>query len=160
MDAREIWNLTGSSLLIQAFRIPRFRHIQRDINEDLQKWQACGLMQCPNTRAFRTEWTDETGQDQKPRIGHQRGDFTHAADVLVSIFGTESQISIQSVTDVVTIESVRMVPQLMQSVFDRNGHGAFPAPGETGEPNCGAVLTQSFRTIRTTDLAAVPDHIF
>ena len=44
--------------------------------------------------------------------------------------------------------------------YDRHRNGAFATAGKSGEPYRRTLLPQSFRTIRTNDMAAMPDHIF
>ena len=160
MNAREVLDLTRPCFSIKPLRVTRFRNIERDINKDFQKREIRSFMQPPNAGPFGSERADKTCKNQQARISHEHGQFTHPTNVFVPVLRPKPQIAIQTVANIVSIEPIGVMSNVMQSGFNRHGYRTFATTGEPGEPHRAPLLAQSFRTIRTSDMTDVPDHIF
>ena len=94
--ARELGNLSLPRLLVQAFRIPLLRDLDRYINPHLNEldtrlftW-SLSLMQFSSEIAVCSVRADETRDGHGARVGEQFGDLGDAADVLFAVLWGEA----------------------------------------------------------------------
>jgi hypothetical protein len=79
-DARELWNLALSRLLVQTLGVARLGNLERDVDEDLDESEglvrACGHgVQIAGCGAVGFVWRDEGRDGNCGRVGKQLGDL-------------------------------------------------------------------------------------
>ena len=119
----------GRSKQTSAFRVKRNgAGICLDLLDvKLKKW------------TYLAEGGDEGDKADDSGIGEELGDLSDSADVLLSVGKGESEILVESVSDVVTVEDVCGDTLGDKVLLELHGDGGFTGSGETGEPDSAAV---------------------
>ena len=108
-DASKVRDLAGARFFIETFRIALFAHSNRciDVNFD----EITIIHERARQPAIVPVWRDERGDDQYAGIHQQLCYFTDAPDIFSTVFGAESEVGAQAVSDVVAVENVRVQAQ-------------------------------------------------
>ena len=132
IDAGEVGQPTATRLRVQAFRIARFRDVERHVDEHFAK--LVRRDEASREPALRAERRDERYKHDEASVNHQARDFRDAAYVFDAIGLRESQIRIQAVTNVVAIEQIRVHAESMQALLDEVRDRRLAGSRQPGEP--------------------------
>ena len=69
--------------------------------------------------ALGAERRDERHEHDQAGIGHQLGDFGHAADVLHPVLVGEAEIAVQAMADIVAVQHIGVAALGVQQLFER-----------------------------------------
>ena len=92
-------------------------------------------------------------KDQAARIGKELGHLADPADVLRTVFGRESQVAIQTLADVVSIQDIGLMTPVGEKLFGRHRQRRFTGARQARQPDRAAFLAQLLFTI----LLWIPD---
>src|SRR6266853_821668 len=132
-NAGKIGNLTGPRALVEALGVARFADGQRGIDEHLQEFPLAH--QSANQAPVLTERRNEGGDHHQPRVQHQVRRFADATNILYPVGFRESQVSVETVPDVVAIQQHRMHTHRVQARLQGIGNRRLSHPAEPGQPN-------------------------
>jgi hypothetical protein len=111
-DTSELLNNTLASLLVQTLGVTLLRHLNGDINIDLDERQTGllagrgNLVQLTGSVTILPVGRDEGSNGDGVGVGEQLSDLGNAADVLVAVGLAESKVLVQSEADVVAVQAV------------------------------------------------------
>ena len=106
VDARESADLSLTRLFVQTLKITRLANGKRSGDVDLEERQAgCGVSSARSVAIFGVR-RDEGAEADDAAIGEQFGDLGDAPDVLHAVFGGESQVLVQALSNIVTVQTV------------------------------------------------------
>jgi len=88
-------------------------------------------------------WTDEAGEADDSSIGKELGHFGDTSDVLLSIFVTESEVLVQSMPNVITVQTVGWNALADKKLLEGERDRCLTSAGETcaQETESSAALT-------------------
>src|SRR6516164_5269024 len=110
IDAGEILELAGTRLLVKALRIALFASRDRRVKKNLDEGQFFRGMQRSDRVAIFAIGANETGHRDRAAVGEEPGDFTDAANVLLTVGGRKTQILVESVANIVSVQDVGELP--------------------------------------------------
>src|SRR5205823_13586134 len=82
-----------------------------------------------------------------------------AADVLDSVGRGESEILVEAVTNVVTVEHIGVAAERVEALLDLVGNRGLAGAGESGEPKDARLLPLRLRTRRLVDVERLPADV-
>ncbi len=68
---------------------------------------------------------DEAGDRDDSGVGEEFGDLSDSADVLFAVVSGESEVVIESVSDIVAVESVGEAASIDEGMLESDGDGGF-----------------------------------
>lgn len=139
VDSGESLNDSSSSLLVKALDVSVLADREGSVNVTLNKGEFRVLVNSPGEVSVLAEGGDEGDKADDSGIGEELGDLSDSADVLLSVGKRESEILVESVSDVVTVEDVCGDTLGDKVLLELHGDGGFTGSGETGEPDSAAV---------------------
>lgn len=80
------------------------------------------------------QWGNKSGQGNNPCLQEEVDHFTDAADILTTVFHTETQIGTKTMTHIVAVKNKGSTSQFMQTLFHSMGDGGFPRTRKPGKP--------------------------
>src|SRR5690625_742219 len=103
-DARELLDLSFSSLFIETFDIPLFTNLKRCIYKDLDKIRCSNdlfdLFPVTLFRGNKGSQSNDTG------VCHELGHLRDTPNVLLSVLRRKTQVLVQARADIITIQAV------------------------------------------------------
>ena len=108
VDSRKLADLPGPRLLVKLFRITRFAHFQRGIDEHFDELRMAFEGNFTRAPPIHLVGRDERRHHDHSRVRHQPRHFAHAADIFEAVLRRKPQVGIQPVTHVIAIEHVRV----------------------------------------------------
>ena len=119
----EPFNLPSSGSLIQTFRVSFLAHAQRNFHVHLEKFIPDAFS---NFQAVSLIRRNKRHQRNHPGVREQLGNLANSANVFFAIVRRETQVRVQSVSDVIPVQRDHFVPSFEQLVFERIRDGGFP----------------------------------
>jgi hypothetical protein len=119
VDAGEVFDLPGPRFLIESLRIARLSGSERNI--DMHFDELAVGEQRAHSIAIGAIRADKRGHDDRAGGGKQFGEFADATNVLRTIFSAESEVLVQSVSDIVAVEPVDELAAFVQFLLEDCG---------------------------------------
>jgi len=85
--------------------------------------------QFPGKQAAVSIRCDKRGKNENPGVRHEFCHLGNPADVFFSVFWAQTQVTVQTATDIVTVQDVAADPHIEQTFFEGMGQGGFAASG-------------------------------
>src|SRR5437016_9792313 len=106
INAGKVFQLAGSGLLVQPFRIALFTGLDGGVEIDFDKWQFGLHMEGTNRVAIFSIGTYKARHGDSAAIGKKLGHFADAANVLFPIRGGEAKVLVKPVADIIAVENI------------------------------------------------------
>ena len=87
------------------------------------------------------------------------GHFTDAADVLLPVLRREAQVTVQPVSDVVSVQNVDLASLFEELGLKLCGDRRLAAARKTGQPDDASFMTVLFLPVFLADACLVPGHV-
>ena len=126
-------------------------------HEDLD--EIAGIEEVACRTPVAPERRHERDDHHRARLDHEAGDLSHATNVLGPVLGGESEVLVQAVADVVTVEDERAHALGVQVPLDGVGDRGLARPGQPGEPQDPAVMAVEALAGGAVDDELVAAHI-
>src|SRR5438477_3290225 len=159
IDAGELSNLPCPRFLIKIFRIALLADLEWCVDEDLNKFGITFHRNRAGPLSIRPIRGDEGGDDDVAGVRHQLCDFAHAPNVFNAVFWRKSQVGIQAMPDVVTVEHVGMHCPDEKFSLKRLRDGGFARAGKPGEPDDYSAMSMLCSTRLRGDFSFAPENI-
>src|SRR5262245_56059416 len=134
VHASEVLDLPGEGFGIHTFHVAIRAHLERRINEDLNKVGCLLAYLLAGFLVRRDERSDHAYAIAREQLGNER----HTLDVLIAIFLAEAEIARQSFADGIAIQSFVANAARAQFFFDCQRDSRLARAGESGQPECEA----------------------
>lgn len=142
-DARELWDLALSRLLVQALGIALLGDFDGDVDPDFHERHAgfaartLRLVQLAREVAVAAVRADEARDGDGAGVGEELGDLGDAADVFFAVLRGEAEVLVEPEADVVAVQAVGgfVVGFAQESLLERDGDGRFAACTQPCEPD-------------------------
>lgn len=147
-DTRKLGDLALPCLLVETLRVTLLGDFNRHINPDLHKGnarlasRALGLVQRASLVAIGSVGGNERSDGDGAGISEELGHFGDAADVLLTVLWAETEVLVESETDVVAVKTIsgKIVRMAQEGLLKRHSDGGFPGGGQACEPDGEAAL--------------------
>mmetsp|Transcript_6425 Transcript_6425/g.17965 ORF Transcript_6425/g.17965 Transcript_6425/m.17965 type:complete len:281 (+) Transcript_6425:1084-1926(+) len=154
VDASETLDLSGARLLVKALGVPLLAHVDWNIHENLNEipfsHQGAGLVPvCPVGR-------NEADKGDGPTLREELRQLCNTADVLLPVLGTEPQVLVESMTDVVPIQVDGELAMGVQSVLQSASDCTLPTAAKASEPQHATPLVEQLLLVLPGDPRLVP----
>merc|ERR1719198_70899 len=154
INAREALDFARACSLVESLRVTRLTHGQRDFHVHLDK--VTGLEPGAHGVPVGLVRRDEGDNGDDASLREELRHFANTSDVLGSVLRGETQIGVESVANVITIEHVARLALAVQRVFERERERALAAAAEAREPEDNALLAQRGLALLPVDASFVP----
>lgn len=134
---RDVLDQAGPCPSVKSLRITGFANVQRRINEDLD--ESTG-QQLTHSIAINTKRRNERSQHDQTCIDHQCRHLTSTTNILLPIMLGETQITIQTETQTISIEQIGMPTLGLQAALQRSGQSRLARSAEPREPDDARLL--------------------
>lgn len=143
VDSGESLNDSSSSLLVKTLDVSVLADREWSVNVTLNKGEFRVLVNRSGEVSILAEGGNEGNEADNTGIGKELGDLSDSADVFLSVGKGESEILVESMSDVVTVEDVCGDTLGDKMLLELHGDGRFTGSGETSEPDSTAVEATS-----------------
>lgn len=165
-DTSEILNNTSTSLLVQSLGITLLSNLNGHINVDLDERQAGlltrggGLVQSAGGVTVLLVGGDERGNSDRGGVSEELSNLSDTADVLVAVCLAESEVLVQSETDVVAIEAVGVHATVADKLLlELDGESGLSGGTEAGQPDCETLLVAEGAALGAGDARGVEGDV-
>lgn len=125
VNTREVLNNSLTGLLVQTLRIALLSHLERDIDMNLDEWDAGLFVDLASVLAIGDIGGDKSGSSDDTNVTHKFGNLRDTTDVLLAISGAEAEVAVETETDVISIKTVDEIALLEHHLLKGDGHGGF-----------------------------------
>lgn len=101
INSRESLNHARARLLVQSLGITLLRDLNRDVDVDLNEWDASLVVELASGSAVGDVGRDEGSDRDAARVCEKLRDFANAADVFVAVCFGEAEVFVEAEADVV-----------------------------------------------------------
>ncbi len=157
VDAGKALDLSGAGFFVEPLGIALFTNRQGRVAENLE--EVARPHRLPSDVAIFQIGADERGEGNDSGIHKQLAHLADAADVFLAIFGTEAQILVQAVANVVAVQHISQVATLNQGVLQGVCNGALARPAQPGKPDERPVLIKKRLARLPPYMAFVPRDV-
>lgn len=152
-----VFGQPGTGLLVQSLDLPLFTDFHGAVTVYSQKVVNPG--NGADLLSVSAHGRDESAQSNDSGIKKKPGHFGNPADILAPVFGAESQVGTQSVTDIIAIADKGSVSLAMQSLFLRMSKRGLAGTGKPRKPDCASAMAiQTFAPF-AGHRGLVPDNL-
>lgn len=165
-DTSEILNDTSTSLLVQSLGVTLLSNLNGNINVHLDERQTGlltrggDLVQSAGGVTVLLVGGDERGNGDRGGISEELSDLSDTADVLVTVSLAESEVLVQSETDVVAIEAVGVDAAVADELLlELDGESGLSGGAEAGKPDCETLLVAEGGALGAGDARGVEGDV-
>ncbi len=115
IDTREILQLSASCFRVQPFYVAAFAFVQWGIHKDFDEFS--GIKQAAREFSFRAEGRNKRYDHDQSRVYQELCHLGYPPNVFHAVGLSKSQISIEPVANIVTVENVSMLAVGVQPLF-------------------------------------------
>jgi len=132
------------------------------VNVTLNKGEFRVLVNRSGEVSVLAEGGDEGDEADDSGIGEELGNLSDSADVFFSVGEGESEVLVETMSDVVTVEDVCGDTLGDKMLLELHGDGGFTGSGETGKPDSAAVeaaCSEGLGSLISVDLVGVDGDV-
>src|SRR5450631_1625656 len=145
VDPREILERSLPRLAVEALRVARLARGEIRLDVDLEEAVALDARARPPPVV--AIGRDERGDAYHARLGEQRRDLADAADILLPVLGTESEVDVEAAPNAVAIENKRCVTRIEQPPLEQHRKRRLAGARQAGQPYHRARVPEALRPL-------------